>query len=189
MGLHAFEGRLPEIAPSAYIAPSAIVIGDVRLGEQCYIGHGAILRGDYGTIRIGGGTAVEEGAILHARPGDCCRIGQQVTVGHGATIHNALVRDFAVVGIRAVLCDFSELGRWSILGEMALLTNSQAVPDEVVAVGAPARVVGNVRQEHVRRWEYGKRLYMDLARRYLEGGMQEIARGEALAPDDRRQDQ
>jgi carbonic anhydrase/acetyltransferase-like protein (isoleucine patch superfamily) len=188
MAIYAFEGRLPAIAPSAYIAPSAIVVGDVRIGEQCYIGHGAILRGDYGTILIGGGSGVEEGAILHARPGDCCRIGQQVTVGHGAAIHNALVRDFAVVGIRAVLCDFSELGRWSILGEMALLKNSQAVADEKIAVGVPARVVGEVRDEHVRRWEYGKRLYMDLARRYLEGGMREIARGEALAPDDHRQD-
>ena len=98
MTLYSFEGRVPQVAPSAYVAPSAQVIGRVVVGEDCYVGHGAILRGDYGTILVGDGTAVEDGVIVHARPDDTTRFGKRVTLGHGAMIHNATVHDGAVIG-------------------------------------------------------------------------------------------
>ncbi len=167
--IYAFEDRRPTIDPSAWIAPSADVIGDVRIGARCYVGHGAILRGDYGTIEIGDGTAVEEGVIVHARPGDRTVIGAEVTVGHGAMIHNARIDDGAVIGMRATVSDFARVGSWAIVGEMALVRNMQEIPPEKVAVGVPARVVGDV-QEHQRQlWTMGKRLYQDLARRYPAG--------------------
>ena len=93
MPIYAFEDRRPVIAESAYVSPSAQVIGDVTIGERCYIGHGVILRGDYGSIVIGDETAVEEGVIVHARPQDRTIIGRRVTLGHGAMVHNALIRD------------------------------------------------------------------------------------------------
>ncbi|RLB64595.1 MAG: gamma carbonic anhydrase family protein, partial [Deltaproteobacteria bacterium] len=83
MALYTFEDRKPDVAATAYVSPTAQVIGDVAIGERCYIGHGAILRGDYGSIEIGDETAVEEGVIVHARPQDWTRIGKRVTIGHG----------------------------------------------------------------------------------------------------------
>ncbi|MBC8426158.1 gamma carbonic anhydrase family protein, partial [bacterium] len=87
MTIYAFEDRRPDIAETAYVSPTAQIIGDVTIGERCYVGHGAILRGDYGSIEIGAETAVEEGVIIHARPEDWTRIGTRVTIGHGAMIH------------------------------------------------------------------------------------------------------
>lgn len=107
MPIYTFEDRTPRIARSAYVAPSAQVIGDVRIGEECYVGHGAILRGDYGTIVVGAGTAIEEGVIVHARPGDRAVFGLDVTVGHGAMIHNATIEDGAVIGMRATVSDYA----------------------------------------------------------------------------------
>jgi carbonic anhydrase/acetyltransferase-like protein (isoleucine patch superfamily) len=174
MTICSFEGRVPKIAATAYVAPSALVIGDVQVGEQCYVGHGAILRGDYGSIEIGDETAVEEGVIVHARPGDRTRIGRRVTLGHGAMIHNATILDGAVIGMRAVVSDYSEVGAGSIVGEMGLVKNSQKIPPGKVAVGAPVRVVGEVEERHAMMSRRAKDIYVELAARYLAGGMVEV---------------
>jgi carbonic anhydrase/acetyltransferase-like protein (isoleucine patch superfamily) len=179
MPIFEFEGRRPRIAVSAYIAPSAQVIGDVQIAEHCYIGHGAILRGDYGTIVVGEGTAIEEGAIVHARPGDRTVFGREVTLGHGAMVHNARIDEYAVIGMRATVSDYSRVGAWAIVGEMALVRNSQEIPAEKVAVGVPAKVIGDVTDQHKAMWTYGKQLYQDLARRYPDG-MRELSRDEVL---------
>lgn len=185
MPIYAFEGKHPSIAASAYISPTATVIGNVTIGEGCYIGHGAILRGDYGNIEIGDETAVEEGVIIHARPEDWTRIGRRVTLGHGAMVHNATILDEAVIGMRAVISDFSEVGAGAIVGEMGLVKNSQKVPAGKVAVGAPVKVVGEVGERHRPMAKWAKDLYVGLARRYSEGAMVELADhpgDEALPP-------
>jgi tRNA-Thr(GGU) m(6)t(6)A37 methyltransferase TsaA len=169
MPIYEFEGRVPCIAASAYVAPSAQVIGDVDIGERCYVGHGAILRGDYGAIRIGAGTAVEEGVIVHARPGDATEIGRRVTLGHGAMVHNATIRDGAVIGMRATVSDFSVVGAGAIVGEMTLVRQRQRIPARRVAVGVPAVVVGTVSGRHRAMTVWAKELYVDLARRYPAG--------------------
>lgn len=99
MSLYRFNGREPIIGAGSYVSELAMVIGDVQIGENSYIGHGAILRGDYGTIIIGSGTAIEEGAVIHAPLGGTCRIGRSVTVGHGAIIHAEDIEDNAVIGM------------------------------------------------------------------------------------------
>jgi carbonic anhydrase/acetyltransferase-like protein (isoleucine patch superfamily) len=81
MALYEFEGRKPQVTQGAFVAESTLVIGDVQIGKDAYIGHGAILRGDYGAIHVGEGTAIEEGVIVHARPDDRTIIGNNVTVG------------------------------------------------------------------------------------------------------------
>ena len=135
MALYEFEGKVPRIAASAYVAPSAQVIGSVTIGESCYICHGAILRGDYGSIEVGDGTAIEEGVIVHARPGDITRFGRRVTVGHGAMVHNATIHDGAVLGMRATVSDFSEVGEGAIVGEATLVKQHQKIPPRAIAVG------------------------------------------------------
>ncbi len=174
MPIYEFEGRRPTIAPSAYVAPTALVMGQVSIGERCYIGHGAILRGDYGSIEIGDETAVEEGVIIHARPGDWTRIGQRVTLGHGAMVHNATIFEGAVIGMRAVISDFSEVGAGAIVGEMTLVKNRQQIPARKVAVGVPARVVSDVDHRHRDMTHWAKKLYVDLAGRYAAGGLVEV---------------
>ena len=170
MALYQFEGRKPRVAEGAFVAESALVIGDVQIGKDAYIGHGAILRGDYGTIQVGEGTAIEEGVIVHARPDDSTLIGTHVTVGHGAMIHNAQIKDYAVIGMRATISDFSVVGEWAIIGEMGLVKNSQNVPDGVVAVGVPVKVLGKVDKKQKDFWSYGKKLYVEMAHRYIVPG-------------------
>jgi tRNA-Thr(GGU) m(6)t(6)A37 methyltransferase TsaA len=169
MPIYSFEGRRPEIDGSAYISPTATVIGGVSVGERCYIGHGAILRGDYGSIAVGDETAVEEGVIVHARPEDWTRIGRRVTIGHGAMVHNATIDDGAVIGMRAVVSDFAVVGQGAIVGEMTLVKNSQAIPAGKVAVGVPARVVGDVDEHHRPMTRWAKDLYVELSARYPAG--------------------
>ena len=175
MPVYEFEGRTPQIDDTAYIAPSAVVIGEVKIGAQCYIGHGSILRGDYGTIIIGEGAAVEEGVIIHARPTDKCVIGKRVTLGHGAMIHNATIEDEAVIGMRATVADFAVVGRGAIIGEGSLVKNMQQIAPETIAVGVPAEEKGPVKDHQKQLWSWGKELYIDLARRYPEG-LKEIKR-------------
>ena len=134
------------------------------------IGHGAILRGDYGTIHVGEGTAIEKGVIVHARPNDRTIIGNSVTVGNGAMIHNAQIRDYAVIDMRATISDYSIVGVWAIIGEMGLVKSKQNVPASVVALGVPVKVAGKVDKEQKEFWSYGKRLYVEMAHRYIIPG-------------------
>jgi carbonic anhydrase/acetyltransferase-like protein (isoleucine patch superfamily) len=170
MALYQFEGRKPQVSQGAFVAESALVIGDVKIGKDAYIGHGAILRGDYGTIHVGEGTAIEEGVIVHARPDDRTVFGNHVTVGHGAMIHNAQIKDYAVIGMRATISDYSIVGEWAIIGEMGLVKSHQKVPDGVVAVGIPVKIVGKVAKKQKDFWSYGKKLYIGMAHRYATSG-------------------
>ena len=102
MAIYEFEGKRPVIGKGTYVMETASIIGDVTIGEDCYIGAGAVIRGDYGTIKIGNGTAVEDNCVLHARPDDVLSIGNEVTLGHGAIIHNCTIADFAVIGMGAI---------------------------------------------------------------------------------------
>jgi tRNA (adenine37-N6)-methyltransferase len=183
MPIYSFDGRKPAIEATAYVSPTATVIGRVTIGARCYIGHGAILRGDYGSIEIGEETAIEEGVIVHARPEDWTRIGRRVTLGHGAMVHNATILDGAVIGMRAVVSDFSEVGEGAIVGEMGLVKNGQKVPAGKVAVGVPVRVIADVDERHRDMTVWAKALYVALAERYSGGALVELpAAGRAGLP-------
>jgi carbonic anhydrase/acetyltransferase-like protein (isoleucine patch superfamily) len=166
MALYRFEERTPTVAKGAYVSDSARVIGDVTIGEECYIGHGAILRGDYGSIRIGPGTAIEENAVVHIKPNGLSTIGERVTIGHGAMVHCNAIADYAVIGMGAVICYDVEIGTWCIIGEGSVVPNGQHIPPGKMVIGVPAKIVGNVQQKHKDFWINGKQLYVDLARKY-----------------------
>ena len=172
--LYRFRNREPQVGKDTYVSEQAVVIGDVRIGDNCYIGHGAILRGDYGTIEIGPGTAVEEGVIMHAPPNEVCRVGTKVTIGHGAVIHSKSIGDYAVIGMGAVVSLLSEVGEDSIVAEGAAVRMRQVVPPRVLVSGCPAKVVKETSAENKQLWEYGKQLYIDLAKEYLRDGMQRV---------------
>lgn len=168
-----FDGQEPVIGEGTYVAENATVIGSVTIGKGCYIGPGAIIRGDYGQIIIGDGTAVEEGVIIHAPPGKVNTIGSHVTFGHGATIHSELIEDWVVVGMNAVTSIDAKIGRWAIVGEGAIVKQGGTVEPGMVVVGAPAKPVRPVSEKDIQWWEYAKQLYVDLAAKYLTPGMLE----------------
>lgn len=170
MTVYAFEDRTPSIGSETYIHPTATVLGDVTIGRGCWVGPGACIRGDYGAIVIGDCTSVEENVVIHARPGERTEIGDWVTIGHAAVIHNATVRDYAVIGMRAVVSDWAVVGVWGVVAEGAVVRQSQDVPDSKIAVGVPARLLEkDVSDEYKAQWTRFKEIYVDLARRYPAG--------------------
>lgn len=166
MAIYQYGDRIPKIGKNVYISDSARVIGDVTIGDGCYIGHGAILRGDYGSIRIGEGTAVEENAVIHIRPNGLSVLGKWVTVGHGAVIHGNHIDDFAVIGMGSVVSMDVVIGKWSIIAEGAVLPNNTKIDNEKIVTGVPGIVTGDVLDKHKELWTYGKQLYVDLAKAY-----------------------
>jgi len=173
--LYKFDGKQPIVGKDTYISELAQVIGNVRIGSNCYIGHGAILRGDYGTIEIGDGTAVEEGVIIHAPPNETNRIGKKVTIGHGAILHGKHIGDLAVIGMGAVISIWSEVGEETIIAEGSVVRMNQVVPAKKVAAGNPARVVRPVNDKDNEMWSWGKQVYIDLAKKYLDEGMETVS--------------
>lgn len=169
--LYAFDKKQPIVGKDTYISELASVIGDVDIGDNCYIGHGAIIRGDYGRIEIGSGTAVEEGVIVHAPPKKTHQIGNNVTIGHGAVLHGKQISDFAVIGMGAVVSIFSQVGEWAIVAEGAIVRMNQVVPDRVVMAGNPAEVIREISDKDMEHWTRGKKIYVDLAKKYLKEGM------------------
>jgi len=172
--LYEYDGRRPTVGKDSYVSDIAHVIGDVVIGDNCYIGHGAILRGDYGAIVVGSGTAVEEGVVVHAPPDRYCRIGKRVTIGHGAVIHAASIGDSAVIGMGAVLSIESEIGEGTIVAEGTVVRMRQKVTARVVVGGNPMRVIRQIAPKDMEFWDKGKQLYIDLAKKYLEKGMRPL---------------
>ena len=174
MPIYTFEGKTPKIGPGAHVFDSADVIGDVVLGHDVYVGPGARIRGDYGRIEIGDGTAVEDNVVIHARPDQKTRIGKSVTLGHGCIVHNCTIGDFCVVGMGAVVSDWAELGEWAVVGEGAVVRNKQVLEPGDVAVGVPAKVIAKVTDEYKEQWTRFKGIYASLARERYPKGMRRV---------------
>jgi len=168
MVLYRFEGKEPKIGEGTYVSHSAEVMGNVTIGKQCYIGPGAKIRGDYGTIQIGDKTSIEENCVLHARPNEKCKVANMVTVGHGSILHNCTVKDFAIIGMGAIVSDYAVVGVWSVVGEGCVVKNKQVIEDKKIVVGIPAKTVGEVSKEYKKLWTSYKELYAELASKYLE---------------------
>ncbi len=166
MAVYRYDDKIPKIGKKVYISDSARVIGDVTIGDNCYIGHGAIVRGDYGKIIIGAGSAIEENAILHIRPNGILELEERVTVGHGAIIHGKQIKSHAVIGIGSVIGFNVVIGSWSIVAEGCVIPQNTIIPDEKITGGVPFKIIGDVKQKHKEFWTYGKQLYVDLARDY-----------------------
>jgi len=172
MAIYEFEGKRPRIGKTSFVPESADVVGDVTIGEECFIGVGARIRGDYGAVVIGDRTSVQENVVIHARADDRTVVGSNVQLGHGCILHNCTVMDNAVIGVGAIVSDYAVVGDWAIVGEGALVKGE--IPDGAVAVGIPARVVGRVTEEQKRDWLFYKKLYADLAARRYPAGLKRI---------------
>ena len=168
MTVFSFEGRNPQIDPKAYIFHNATIIGDVRILGEVWVGPGAVIRGDYGTVIIGSGTAVEDNVVIHARPGKITTIGEKVTLGHSAVIHTATIGDNAVIGMHSTVTDFAEVGEWAVVAENALVKTGQKVEPDTIVGGVPSKYIRNVDDEYKRLWGDYKNKYISFCKRYRE---------------------
>ena len=169
MTVYEFEGRRPTIGKDSFVSPTASVIGKVSIGSECYVAPGAVVKGDYGEIRVGDGTSVQDNVVVHARPDELTTIGRNVTLGHGCIIHNATVLDDAVIGMGAIVSDYAVIGEWAVIGEGAVVKMKSEVPKEKIAVGVPAKVIGDLQDHHKSELSRFKAVYRDLAKRYPSG--------------------
>ena len=149
MPLYRIDDRAPEVAPSAYISEQATLIGRVVVGERASFWPGASARGDNETIAVGNETNVQEGAVLHADPGFPLTLGERVTVGHQAMLHGCTVGEGSLVGIQAVVMNGAVIGRDCLVGAGAIVTEGKSFPDRSLIIGAPAKLVRELRDEAV----------------------------------------
>ena len=169
-----FDGKEPVIGANTYVSETALLIGDVRIGKRCYIGHGVILRGDYGTIEIDDEVTIEEGVIVHAPPGECCSISKGVVIGHGAIVHAKSVGKNAGIGMGAILSVRSEIGQETVVAEGAVVKQGQQVPGSILVAGNPAKKIRDVSQKDRDLWDYTRKLYGNLVLKYLAIDMEKL---------------
>ncbi len=164
MPVYEIDGKRPRIGAGTWVAPSADIVGDVEIGENCYIGFGAVIRGDFGIIKIGNQSLVEEGVVIHTA--ERTDIGNQVIIGHLAMIHDAAIHDNALIGMKAMICEFATIGESSIIAEQSLVRKKTTIPAGKIVAGSPARVVGDVGERHRERLANGRKAYLQLIRSY-----------------------
>ncbi len=166
MALYEFEGRRPRVGRSSYVHDRAVVIGDVRIGETCFIGAGAVLRGDWGTIIVGDGSNVQENAVIHAGPETTTELGPNSHIGHGAILHGCVLEEHVLVGMGAIINDGSHVGTGAVIASGALVAPRTRVPAGKIAAGVPARVVKDVGDQMEQLTWVGTRIYQTLPERY-----------------------
>lgn len=165
--LHPFLNRLPELDSSVFIADSAQVIGDVRLGPESSVWFNAVVRGDVNWIRIGAASNIQDNAVVHVTNRTApTLIGDRVTVGHAAVVHGCTVEDDVLVGIGAVILDHAVIGHDSLVGARALVTGGTRIPPRSLVLGSPARVVRPLTDEEVEQVHAFARNYVGYARIY-----------------------
>jgi len=170
LAFYEFEGKMPKIGKDTFVHPEAVVIGDVEIGERCYIGATAVLRADTGKIRIGDGTNVQDGAIIHADPDTVADIGKDNLIGHGAMLHGPLVMGSNVmVGISSTILTGCEIGDGCVIAAGSVVKNNSKVAAQMMLAGVPAQEVREVSDTVVMYTRIGVQIYQDLAARSLKG--------------------
>ena len=162
--------KVPVIRQSAFVAPGAVVRGDVFLDTDASVWYNAVIRGDEAPIRIGERTNVQDCAVLHVSPTAPLTLGSGVTIGHGAIVHGCTVGDNSLIGMGAIVLDGAVVGKDCIIGAGALVTQGKVIPDGSVAFGNPAKVVRAMRPEDVEPNRRNAEAYVQEARRLKKQG-------------------
>lgn len=168
--LYRYGDIVPEIGPEVFVAPTAAVIGRVRLGAQASVWFGSVVRGDVGSIHIGARTNVQDNCIVHVTEGSSgVRVGDDVVIGHRAIVHECRIEDLALVGMGCVILDGAVIGRGAIIGAGAVVREGQIVPPLALVAGVPAQVRKILPEESLEARRQHAAHYVDLARRYRRG--------------------
>lgn len=162
--IHAIGELVPEIAESAFVAWNAEVAGDAVLGEDSSVWFGTTIRADISHVRIGAGSNLQDGTVVHVNTDTPCIVGKNVTVGHRAVLHGCTIGDDSLIGMGAILLNDSEIGAGSIVGAGALVTQGKHFPPRSLLVGSPARLIREVTDEEYAHSLENAREYVQLAK-------------------------
>ncbi|MCP3906229.1 MAG: transferase hexapeptide repeat family protein [Planctomycetes bacterium] len=182
MPTYEFEGIRPVIDPTAFVHPTASIIGDVIIGPGCLVAPGASLRGDLGRIEMKRGSNVQDNCTVHTFPGKDCTVEEDGHVGHGAVLHGCTVGRNCLVGMNAVVMDDVVLGEASFVGAMAFVRAGTVVPAGALVAGVPAKVIRTLSDDEIGWKTRGTIVYQRLAQRYRET-FGEVAAHTVVAPD------
>ncbi|MBS0348242.1 MAG: phenylacetic acid degradation protein PaaY [Proteobacteria bacterium] len=180
--VYAIDGIVPVVDPSAYVHPSAVLIGDVIVGPGCYVGPCASLRGDFGRLILERGANLQDTCVMHGFPGTDTVVEQDGHIGHGAVLHGCRVGRNALVGMNAVIMDNASIGEEAIVAASAFVKAGMEIPPRMLVAGMPAKVVRALTEEEIRWKGEGTATYQDLTRRCL-ATMVETAPLTAVEPD------
>lgn len=183
--VYAIDGIVPVVDPSAYVHPSAVLIGDVIIGPDCYVGPCASLRGDFGRLILERGSNIQDTCVMHGFPGTDTVVEEDGHIGHGAVLHGCRVGRNALVGMNAVIMDNAVIGEASIVAASAFVKAGVEIPPRVLVAGMPAKVIRPLSDEEIRWKSEGTATYQDLARRSL-ATMQETVPLTAIEPGRKR---
>ena len=165
-----YEGKLPKVHEKAWIAETAVLIGDVEVGEDSSVWYGCVLRGDEMEIRIGKRTNIQDGSILHIEGGLCpCILGDDVSVGHGAIVHGCDVRDGALIAMGAIVLNNVVVGEGAVVGAGALVPEGKEIPAGTLWMGTPAKFVRELREDEKERFKRTPQVYSHLKEHYRNG--------------------
>lgn len=164
--IYDYDERRPEIASVVFVAPSADVIGSVRLAEESSVWFNAVLRGDNDWIIVGRGSNVQDGCIVHTDPGAPVTIGERVTIGHQVMLHSCTIGDESLVGNGAIVLDGAQIGERCLIAAGALVPPNARIPPESVVMGAPGKVVRAIAAKDLERMRQGCEVYRYKAREY-----------------------
>ena len=165
--VYAIDGIIPVVDPTAYVHPSAVLIGDVIVGPACYVGPCASLRGDFGRLILERGANLQDTCVMHGFPGTDTVVEEDGHIGHGAVLHGCRIGRNALVGMNAVIMDNAIVGESSIVAASAFVKAGAEIPPRSLAAGMPAKVVRALSDEEIAWKVDGTRTYQDLARRSL----------------------
>ncbi len=159
----------PVLHPSAFLAPTAVVMGDVVVGEESSVWYTAVLRGDSAPIRIGSQVNLQDGTVVHVDEGVPCTVGNRVAVGHRAILHGCTVEDDCLVGMGSIVLNHVVIGRGSLIGAGAVLPEGMRVPPGSVVLGVPGKVVRPIDAELTRRITETWQHYVEQAKQHRAG--------------------
>jgi phenylacetic acid degradation protein len=185
MPIYEIDGIRPVVHPTAYVHPTAVLIGDVIVGPRCYVGPLASLRGDFGRLVLEEGANVQDTCVMHGFPEDDTVVEADGHIGHGAVLHGCRVGRNAMVGMNAVVMDKAVVGAESIVGATAFVKAGMVIPPRSLVLGAPARVMREVTDEEIAWKSYGTRQYHDLNARSMRS-LREVEALSEVEPDRKR---
>jgi len=177
MTLYKLGSKRPRVHPTAMIAPNASVIGDVVVGSRTSVWPGAVLRGDYGRIRVGANCSLQDNVVVHCSSQNPALIGKGVTVAHSAIVHACRIGDECLIGAGAIIFDGAKVGTHSIIGVGSVVLEGRTIPPRSVAVGAPAKVMRRATDKDVRMIRESYRAYVKMAQKYASTGAFETPTG------------
>jgi len=166
MPVYQLEKKIPKISKSSYLHPQAVIIGEVEIGAGCFIGAGAVLRGDFGKIKIGDGTIIQENCIIHVGVKKTVTIHKNVVIAHGAMVHDVILKPYVLVGMGAILLNNVFCEDHVLIAAGSLVGEGFHIPSNVVIAGNPAKIIKPLSKEQRKGIHEGLKLYQNLVKRY-----------------------